>query len=197
MLPNVFLSDVEAIWWSILSLYALISLLCVRVCVCVCVCVCLWVCDLVTTSQLNLLKIYVHPALPPPAPPQALNVPTTLRSISHVSVLYSSKRGRAIFFIISADLACYFRSAECSFLAWLRCEGYREGKREGERLNLSPPAGSRRVRYLCRAVASRWAELGDIAQCSASRSRRHEISEWFPLCDRWERIGLVDSTFLS
>lgn len=96
MLPNVFPSDVEAIWWSILSLclYALISLLRVRACLCVC----LWACGLVITSQFNLLKIYVHPALPAPAPPQALNFSTAvcLISISHVSVLSSSKRGQAI-----------------------------------------------------------------------------------------------------
>lgn len=44
-------------------------------CVSVRVCVCLWACDLVITSQFNLLTIYVHPALPPapapPPPPQA------------------------------------------------------------------------------------------------------------------------------
>lgn len=94
-LPNVFLSDVEAIWWSILSLclYALIFLLHACVCVNACVRVCLRACDSVSTSQFNLLKIYVHPALPPLAPPQALNVST---AITFVSVLTSSKRGRAI-----------------------------------------------------------------------------------------------------
>lgn len=66
-----------------------------RVCVCYCVRVrvCLRACDSVSTSQFNLLKIYVHPALPPLAPPQALNVST---AITFVSVLTSSKRGRAI-----------------------------------------------------------------------------------------------------
>lgn len=71
MLLNVFPSDVEA-KWSILSLclYALISLLCVCVRVYENVCVC----DQVITGQFNLLKIYVHPALPP----QALNLSTAV-----------------------------------------------------------------------------------------------------------------------
>lgn len=57
-------------------------------CVCVFVCVCLWACDSVRTSQFkNLLKIYVHPALPPPpAPPQALHVFTASRLFSHLSL---------------------------------------------------------------------------------------------------------------
>lgn len=56
--------------WS-LCLYALISLLCM------CSRVCLWVRDWVKTSQLNLLKICVHPALPP-ALPQASHVSTAV-----------------------------------------------------------------------------------------------------------------------
>lgn len=66
--------------------------------VCVCVCMCLWACDLVMTSQFNLLKIFVHRALPPPAPPQALNFSTAvcLFSISRDSVLSSSRHGQAI-----------------------------------------------------------------------------------------------------
>lgn len=76
-----------------LCLYALISLLCM------CFCVCLRVCDLVFTGQFNLLKIYVHPALPP-ALPQALNLSTAVCLFCFfvfisVSILSSSRHGQA------------------------------------------------------------------------------------------------------
>ncbi len=152
MLPNVFPSGVEVIRWSILSLclYALISLLCAYVCVCVC----LWVFGLVITSQFNLLKKDLRPpSTSRSCYPQALNFSTAVCLFFHLSCL---RPYQFSFLSYLCWLETKFRSVECGFaaLTWMKSE-----RKKGERLKLSCPAESWRVRCLCHTVASRWAEL--------------------------------------
>lgn len=105
-------------------------------CVSVCVCVFYWACDLVRTSRLNLLKLYVYPALGPPAPPQALSVPHALCFSS--SCLLQLLVKLLSFYL--ADLTS-FLFCVCAGLsdkaAWSRWEGHQERWR---RLKPSPPA---------------------------------------------------------
>lgn len=147
------------------------SLCCTRVCVlmreCVRARVCLWACDSVSTSQFNLLKIYVHPALPPLAPPQALNVSTAIPfwflSCPSSPVLNAVEPFLNYFrrFGLSFQV-CWVQFLKTFFIKlWLgwSVKDTEGGSKEGARLNLSCPAESWRVRYLCHTVASRWAEL--------------------------------------
>lgn len=80
------LLDVEAMKWRSLCLYALIS----HPCVWVCVCVFFYerVTRLVPVNLIYWGSTSAQHFLPPPAPPQALNVSSALSFISHVSILY-------------------------------------------------------------------------------------------------------------
>lgn len=60
--------------------------------ICVRVCVCSSACDLVITSQLNLLTIYVHPALPPP--PRHLLTDWLTSSLLLLALKYNTDRMR-------------------------------------------------------------------------------------------------------
>lgn len=160
MLPNVFLLKRYDEAFLSLCLYALISLLCM------CFCVCLRVCDLVFTGQFNLLKIYVHPALPP-ALPQALNLSTAVCIFFCVCVCSSLCPSSPALDMVKlllnyfCSLGTYFRSVEfsCVALTWLKIEGYREKKRKMERgWNWNCPGESWRVRNLFHAVVLRRAE---------------------------------------
>lgn len=122
-----------------------------------------------STSQSNLLKIYVHPALPPPDPPQALNVPSS--SVSYLFASHLSCR----FLDFLQILASCCRSDECSFVAEV---GWMQGEEEG--------------RKEAKPEFSRWKWKGQMshfrpllgARCSASHIKSsgcHDVSAEFPL----------------
>lgn len=173
-----------------------------------CFCVCLRVCDLVFTGQFNLLKIYVHPALPP-ALPQALNLSTAVRSCVFLcsSLCPSSPALDMVKLLLNyfCSLGTYFRSVEFSSVAltWLKCEGCREKRErwreaETETVLLKVEGSEISFTLLCyvepRRVEPIWAEpcsfstVSHQTQCSAFGHNSVNQIKILCVCYMWEWV---------
>lgn len=167
------------------------SLCCARVCVCVCVH------ERVTRFvpvSLNLLKTYVHPALPPPAPPQAFHVSTASRfafPVSPACLRFQTRSSHFLYRFCRFGLLFQVCRVQFGGLAevW-RIQG--RGRKAGG-WTWALLLKSWRVRYLCHTVAWCWAVLSRVGPitCSAQSSafhircsERHKMSVFFLLTSR-------------